>query len=1050
MARVRANELAGESEKEERESKAARRASGTDAGSRMGNVEEAEAGKSRGSIGRGTAKIKEDEHMQQNSETDAAKKAGAEQQGAQPKKKNIIQVFRPQNSKTGMVKPGSRPRPQGQGKPRPKGAPGARPQGAAGVRPQGAAGVRPQGAPGPRPQGASGARPQSVAGARLQGTAPVRPQGAAGVRPQDAAAVGSQGAPEPRTQGEAVPARTPEAASAGTARRQSEPKTAAPEHAAPLPTGAAVKGSVSAKENTSVPGSAGAGTGRPQAEVGAQGARGAGAPGRSQGTQGTRTRSAQGGAGRSQGGRDQGGAGRSQGGRYQGGAGRSQGGRDQGGAGRSQGGRYQDGAGRSQGGRYQDGAGRSQGGRYQDGVGRGQGGRGTGTQGRGQGSRGQNGLNRGQGGRPGSIPKAPAESKPLEKESRKRTERGDRNRSNKGEKLDRMEKNVRQNNQKGGPKKGQQPKTPAPKPEETIRNIVIPEKLTVSELAEAMKVAPSALIKKLFLQGMMVTVNQELDFDKAEEIALEFNCICEKEVKVNVIEELLKEEEDDEATMAPRSPVVCVMGHVDHGKTSLLDAIRHTHVIDKEAGGITQHIGAYVVSINGQKITFLDTPGHEAFTAMRMRGANATDIAILVVAADDGVMPQTVEAISHAKAAGVEIIVAINKIDKPSANVERVKQELSEYELIPEDWGGSTVFVPVSAHTHEGIDSLLEMILLTAEVSELRANPNRRARGLVIEAELDKGKGPVATVLVQKGTLHVGDPVAAGSCYGRVRAMMDDKGRRVKEAGPSTPVEILGFSDVPNAGEIFMAMENEKEARSFAETFISEGRERLLEDTKSRMSLDDLFSQIQAGNLKELNIIVKADVQGSVEAVKQSLLKLSNEEVVVKIIHGGVGAINESDVTLASASNAIIIGFNVRPDATAKATAERENVDIRMYRVIYDAIADVEAAMKGMLDPIYEEKVIGHAEVRQLFRASGVGTIAGAYVTDGVFQRNCKARILRDDKVIYEGALASLKRFKDDVKEVRAGYECGFVFEKFNDIMEEDKVEAFVMAEVPR
>ena len=655
-----------------------------------------------------------------------------------------------------------------------------------------------------------------------------------------------------------------------------------------------------------------------------------------------------------------------------------------------------------------------------------------------------------------SIPKAPVEAKPLEKESRKRTERGDRNRTEKGEKLERMERNVRQGqkpqkNQQKTAKNAKQPvQKPAEKPEETIKNIVIPEKLTIKELADAMKVQPAAIVKKLFLQGTMVTVNQEIDFDKAEEIALEFNCICEKEVKVNVIEELLKETEDAEETLVPRSPVVCVMGHVDHGKTSLLDAIRNTHVIDKEAGGITQHIGAYVVSIDGQKITFLDTPGHEAFTAMRMRGANATDIAILVVAADDGVMPQTVEAINHAKAAGIEIIVAINKIDKPSANVERVKQELSEYELIPEDWGGSTIFVPVSAHTHEGIDTLLEMILLTAEVSELKANPNRMARGLVIEAELDKGKGPVATVLVQKGTLHIGDPVAAGSCYGKVRAMMDDKGRRVKEAGPSTPVEILGFSDVPNAGEIFMSMDSEREARSFAETFISEGREKMLEETKSRMSLDDLFSQIQAGNLKELDIIVKADVQGSVEAVKQSLLKLSNEEVIVKIIHGGVGAINESDVILASASNAIIIGFNVRPDAVAKATAEREGVDVRLYRVIYDAIADVEAAMKGMLDPVYEEKVIGHAEVRQLFKASGVGTIAGSYVTDGIFQRGCSIRIFREGKQIYEGSLASLKRFKDDVKEVKSGYECGLVFEKFNDVQEEDTVEAYTMVEGPR
>ena len=593
-----------------------------------------------------------------------------------------------------------------------------------------------------------------------------------------------------------------------------------------------------------------------------------------------------------------------------------------------------------------------------------------------------------------------------------------------------------------------QPKQEEKKPE--VKEITLPEKMTIRELAEAMKMQPSVIVKKLFMEGIMVTVNHEIDFEKAQEIALDYDIIAEPEEKVDVIEELLHEEEEDESTMVSRPPVVCVMGHVDHGKTSLLDAIRNTHVIAKEAGGITQHIGAYVVDINGQKITFLDTPGHEAFTAMRMRGANATDIAILVVAADDGVMPQTVEAINHAKAAGTEIIVAINKIDKPSANIDRVKQELSEYELIPEDWGGSTIFVPVSAHTHEGIDTLLEMILLTAEVSELKANPNRAARGLIIEAELDKGKGPVATVLVQKGTLHVGDPVACGSSYGKVRAMMDDKGRRVKEAGPSTPVEILGLSDVPNAGEIFVACENDKEARNFAETFVSEGRERLLEETKARMSLDDLFSQIQAGDLKELNIIVKADVQGSVEAVKQSLLKLSNDEVVVKIIHGGVGAINESDVSLASASNAIIIGFNVRPDATAKATAEREGVDVRLYRVIYDAIADVEAAMKGMLDPIFEEKVIGHAEVRQLFKASGVGTIAGSYVLDGTFQRGCSVRITREGTQIFEGPLASLKRFKDDVKEVRAGYECGLVFEKFNDVHELDQVEAYIMVEVPR
>ena len=592
---------------------------------------------------------------------------------------------------------------------------------------------------------------------------------------------------------------------------------------------------------------------------------------------------------------------------------------------------------------------------------------------------------------------------------------------------------------------------PVEKPvEETVKSIVIPEVLTIKELAEKMKLQPSAIIKKLFLQGKVVTVNQEIDYEQAEEIALEYDVLCEKEEKVDVIAELLKEDEESEEDMVPRPPVVCVMGHVDHGKTSLLDAIRQTNVTAKEAGGITQHIGAYVVEINGQKITFLDTPGHEAFTAMRMRGAQATDIAILVVAADDGVMPQTVEAISHAKAAGVEIIVAINKIDKPSANIDRVKQELSEYELIPEDWGGTTICVPVSAHTKEGIQDLLEMILLTAEVNELKANPNRKARGLVIEAELDKGKGPVATVLVQKGTLHVGDNVAVGPCHGKVRAMMDDKGRRVKEAGPSTPVEILGLNDVPGAGEIFMAMDSDKDARHFAETFIAESKNKLIEETKTKLSLDDLFSQIKAGNVKELPLIVKADVQGSVEAVKQSLVKLSNEEVVVKVIHGGVGAINESDVSLAAASNAIIIGFNVRPDATAKSVAEQEKVDIRLYRVIYQAIEDVEAAMKGMLDPVYEEKVIGHAVIRQIFKASGVGNIAGCYVLDGKFQRDCSCRVTRDGEKLFDGKLASLKRFKDDVKEVAAGYECGLVFEKFNDIQEDDMVEAYTMVEVPR
>ncbi len=604
-------------------------------------------------------------------------------------------------------------------------------------------------------------------------------------------------------------------------------------------------------------------------------------------------------------------------------------------------------------------------------------------------------------------------------------------------------------NRKGAFIKPEPIKKPA-EPEDGIKNIVLPEKLTIKELSDIMKVPVATVLKKLLLQGTMVTMNHEITYEEAEEIALEYNCIAEMEEKVDLIAELLKEDEEDERLMKKRPPVVCVMGHVDHGKTSLLDAIREAHVTDREAGGITQHIGAYVTEINGEKITFLDTPGHEAFTSMRMRGAKSTDIAILVVAADDGVMPQTIEAISHAKAAGVEIIVAVNKIDKPSANVERVKQELVEHELVAEDWGGDTVFVPVSAHTKEGIDQLLEMIILTAEVGELKANPNRKARGVVIEAQLDKGRGPVATVLVQKGTLKVGDNIAVGAAYGKIRAMMDDKGQRVKQALPSTPVEILGLHAVPDAGEIFMATENDKEARNIAETYISQGREKLLDDTKAKLTLDGLFSQIQAGNIKELNLIVKADVQGSVEAVKQSLLKLSNDEVAVRIIHGGVGAINESDVSLASASNAIIIGFNVRPDNTAKETADREKVDVRLYKVIYNAIEDIESAMKGMLDPEYEERVIGHAEVRQTFKASGVGMIAGSYVLDGKIVRDCSVRISREGEQLFEGSLASLKRFKDDVKEVAAGYECGLVFDGFQEIQVEDQIEAYIMVEVPR
>ena len=588
-------------------------------------------------------------------------------------------------------------------------------------------------------------------------------------------------------------------------------------------------------------------------------------------------------------------------------------------------------------------------------------------------------------------------------------------------------------------------------PEEDIKQITIPESLTIRELADKMKMPAAALVKKLFLQGQMVSLNQEITFEEAEEIALSFDIIAEMEEKIDMVAELLKEEEEDESQMKKRPPVVCVMGHVDHGKTSLLDAIRQTDVTEHEAGGITQHIGAYVVRINGEKITFLDTPGHEAFTSMRMRGAQSTDIAVLVVAADDGVMPQTIEAINHAKAAGVEIIVAVNKIDKEGANIERVKQELSEYELIPEEWGGNTVFCPVSAHTKEGIDNLLEMIVLTSEVMELKANPKRRARGIVIEAKLDKGRGPVATILVQKGTLNIGDHIAIGTAYGKVRAMLNHKGERVKTATPSTPVEILGLNGVPDAGEVFLATDSDKEAKQISQAYVDQGKDRLLEETKAKkLSLDGLFSQIQAGNVKELNLIIKADVQGSVEAVKQSLIKLSNEEVAVRVIHGGVGAINESDVTLASASNAIIIGFNIRLDNMAKETADRENVDVRLYRVIYDAIEDIETAMKGMLEPIYEEQVIAHVEVRQTFKASGVGTIAGSYVLDGKVERGCRARITRDGEQIFEGDVASLKRFKDDVKEVNAGYECGLVFAGFNDVQEADQIECYKMVEVPR
>ncbi|HBZ02618.1 MAG TPA: translation initiation factor IF-2 [Lachnospiraceae bacterium] len=637
-------------------------------------------------------------------------------------------------------------------------------------------------------------------------------------------------------------------------------------------------------------------------------------------------------------------------------------------------------------------------------------------------------------------------SKDKEKEAR----RENRESRVRGREDKRNKKNDFRDNDEIRERKKKQVKKQEKKEEETIKTITLPETLTLSEFAAKIKQPVNVLIKKLFLEGKMYTVNTDLTYEEAELIALEYNIICEQEVKVDIVEEALKDIEDPEDSLVTRPPVVCVMGHVDHGKTSLLDAIRKTSVTEGEAGGITQHIGAYTVKVNDKKITFLDTPGHEAFTSMRLRGALATDIAILVVAADDGVMPQTVEAINHAKAAGVQIIVAVNKIDKPSANVERVKQELVEYGLVAEDWGGDTIFCPVSAKSHEGIDNLLEMILLTSDILELKANPARKARGIVIEAKLDKGRGSVATLLVQKGTLKVGDFIAIGESHGRVRAMTDDKQKTLKEATPSMPVEVIGLSTVPNSGEIFIATDTEKEARAISDAFVTRGKENLIAETKAKMSLDDIFSQMKEGTLKELNIIIKADVQGSVEALKQSLLKLSNEEIIIKCIHSGVGAINESDVSLAAASNAIIIGFNVRTEPIAKTNADEEKVDIRLYRVIYNAIDDIEAAMKGMLDPIYEEKVVGHVEIRQTFKASGIGMIAGSYVLDGAVERNASARITRGKDLIWDGKIASLKRFNDDAKEVKAGYECGIVFEDFSDIREGDMVEVYKMVEVPR
>ena len=582
----------------------------------------------------------------------------------------------------------------------------------------------------------------------------------------------------------------------------------------------------------------------------------------------------------------------------------------------------------------------------------------------------------------------------------------------------------------------------------TPLTVKIPDEISVGELASRMKKTGAEVVKCLMKNGVMASLSQMIDFDTASFVAEELGCKVEKEVVVTIEEKLIDDHKDSADELQPRAPVVVVMGHVDHGKTSLLDYIRNAHVASGEAGGITQHIGAYQVQINGKPITFLDTPGHEAFTSMRARGAMVTDIAILVVAAEDGIMPQTVESINHAKAAGIPIIVAINKMDKPEANPERIKQQLTEYGLVCEEWGGDTIVCPISAKTGMGVDNLLEMLTLTAEVGELKANPNRAAQGTVIEARLDKGRGPVATLLVQNGTLHQGDIIIAGTSVGRVRAMVSDKGQRITEAGPSVPVEITGLSEAPSAGATFNAVADEKLARELVEQRKAEEKAKANAPV-TKVSLEDLFSQIQAGEMKNLNLIVKADVQGSVEAVKASLEKLSNEEVRVRVIHGGVGAINESDVMLASTSQAIIVGFNVRPDAAARESAARANVDMRMYRVIYDAINEIEAAMKGMLAPKFREVLLGHAEVRQTYKVSGVGTVAGCYVQDGKLQRkDCQVRLVRDGIVIHEGVLASLQRFKDSVKEVQAGYECGLSIEKFNDIKEGDIVEAFTMEQI--
>lgn len=609
--------------------------------------------------------------------------------------------------------------------------------------------------------------------------------------------------------------------------------------------------------------------------------------------------------------------------------------------------------------------------------------------------------------------------------------------------------NARSSGKKNAPRE-EEIRQSAKKVKQEKIHVLIPDEISVGELASRMKASPAEIIKKLILLGVMASVTDMIDYDTASLVAEEMGAEVEREIIVSAEEKLFNDVPDEDKDLVPRPPVVVVMGHVDHGKTSLLDAIRSANVTASEAGGITQHIGAYMVNINGNPIAFLDTPGHEAFTAMRARGAQVTDIAILVVAADDGIMPQTIEAINHAKAADVSIIVAINKIDKEGANPDRVKQELTEHGLVPEEWGGDVICVEVSAKKKQNIENLLEMVILTAEMRELKANPNRKAKGTVVEAKLDRGRGPVATVLVQNGTLKTGDIIVAGTTVGRVRAMVDENGRRVKSAPPSTPVEVVGLNEVPDGGDLFYAVDDERAARAVVEERKQKLKAESQQAGNQAVTLENLFEHLKEGSAKELNIIVKADVQGSVEAVRQSLEKLSNDEVKVKVIHGGVGAITESDVTLASASNAIIVGFNVRPDAGGRNAAELNKVDMRMYRVIYEAIEEIEAAMKGMLAPTFREAVIGHAEIRQTFKVSGVGTIAGSYVTDGKIQRNCSVRIVRDGIVIHEGTLSSLKRFKDDAKEVQSGYECGMAFEKFNDIKEGDNVECFVMEEVKR